>query len=107
MPGRKRGWKAGMVIFLGVFLFAGCSREKDPAEQQVLEITITPEPTPTPEPAQLDPEAVETTGSLTMVNGYLVEDMGVTRDGTAPAVEEDVTVTPEPDATVTPEEEEK
>lgn len=56
-------------------LFAGgcgCGKkEKDPAEEQVLEITITPAVTPTPQPSEINPDAVTTSGDITMVNVYL------------------------------------
>lgn len=55
---------------------AGCGcgkKEKDPASEQVLEISITPEPSPTLAPEEVDPSAVVTNGDITMVNSYLTE----------------------------------
>lgn len=59
-------------------LFAGgCGKkEKDPAEEQVLEITITPVVTPTPQPSKINPDAVTTSGDITMVNVYLEQKGG-------------------------------
>ena len=68
----------GLCVLLG-----GCGKDKeeDLAGKQVLEISITPAPTPTPEPSQLNPDAVVTEGRLTMVNGYLVDGIGVSKTG--------------------------
>lgn len=56
-------------------LFAGgcgCGKkETDPAEEKVLEITITPVVTPTPQPSEINPDAVTTNGDITMINSYL------------------------------------
>lgn len=70
-----------LFSLLMLCLFAagcGCGKknEKDPAEQQVLKITITPEATPTPQPSEVNADAVVTNGNITMVNGYLVEESG-------------------------------
>lgn len=76
-----------ILLFAGIaglcVLFGGCGRDKeeDLAGKQVLEISITPAPTPTPEPSQLNPDAVVTEGRLTMVNGYLVDGIGVSKTG--------------------------
>lgn len=63
-----------MLAVLCIFL-SGCGcgekKEKDPAEQQVLKITITPAVTPTLAPSEINPDAVVTNGNLTMVNSYL------------------------------------
>lgn len=85
-PENKRAEYGKAVVFAGVLclmvLLGGCGKkDDDPAGRQVLEISITPEPTPTPVPEQLNPDAVVTEGSLTMVNGYLVEGIGTTRKG--------------------------
>lgn len=82
---KKTGY-GKLPLLLGILCltvsFAGCGKkDDDPAGREVLQISITPEPTPTPEPEQLNPDAVVTEGSLTMVNGYLVEGIGTTRAG--------------------------
>ncbi len=61
----------------------GCGKknEKDPAQQQVLKITITPEATPTPKPDEVNAAAVVTNGNITMVNGYLAKEGGTDDNG--------------------------
>lgn len=74
--------KTGIILAAGFFaactLLAGCGcgKEKDPAEQQVLKITVTPEPTATPVPEEVNPDAVVTNGGVTMVNEYLLQKGG-------------------------------
>lgn len=62
---------AGLLLCL---FAGGCGcgkKETDPAEEKVLEITITPVVTPTPQPSEINPDAVTTNGDITMVNSYL------------------------------------
>lgn len=62
------------LVMAGVFISGcGCGKEKNPAEQQVLKITVTPEPTATPVPEEVNPDAVVTSGGVTMVNEYLIQ----------------------------------
>ena len=79
---REQWIKGGIlaVILLVIVIFAGscaCGKKTvkapDAASQGVLKITPTPTPTPTPVPRQVDKDAVATSGSVTMVNEYLVQ----------------------------------
>lgn len=72
MKKMRRG-TAAAIILLCVFA-AGCGKkERDPASEQVLKISITPEATPTPAPDEIDPSAVVSSGNITMINSYLAE----------------------------------
>lgn len=70
---RRSGIVLCMLVFCALLSGCGCGKksEKDPAQEQVLEITITPAVTPTLSPSEIDPDAVVTNGSVTMVNEYL------------------------------------
>ena len=79
---REQWIKGGILaaILLVIVIFAGscaCGKKKvkvpDAASQGVMKITPTPSPTPTPVPRQVNKDAVATSGSVTMVNEYLVQ----------------------------------
>ena len=79
---REQWIKGGIlaVILLVIVIFAGscaCSKKTvkapDAASQGVMKITPIPSPTPTPEPRQVSKDAVAQSGSVTMVNEYLVQ----------------------------------
>ncbi len=75
---KRTGIMLPAAVFAACVLLAGCGcgKEKDPAEQQVLKITVTPEPTATPVPEEVNPDAVVTSGGVTMVNEYLIQKGG-------------------------------
>lgn len=70
----KRNSKRIFWIVTAALLFSGTGcgsqKERDPLEEQVMELTITSIPSPTPEPEQINPDAVVTTGGITMINEY-------------------------------------
>lgn len=73
---RKNSRKVAISLFLMLLCAAagGCGKkEKDPASEQVLKISITPVVTPTPQPSEANPDAVTVNGDITMVNTYLLE----------------------------------
>ena len=79
---REQWIKGGIlaVILLVIVILAGscaCSKKTvkapDAASQGVMKITPIPSPTPTPEPRQVSKDAVAQSGSVTMVNEYLVQ----------------------------------
>ena len=84
---RKR-YRIMAAVFLAAGLFSGCGGSKDPESTQVIQLTITPEATPTPELSQVNPDAVVTNGSLTMINEY-------TADHGTPAAETEQEPVPE------------
>ena len=72
---QKMAAVGAVLLACAVVSGCGCGKAKKPDEksQGVMEITITPAATPTPDPGQMNPAAVSTNGTLTMVNGYLAE----------------------------------
>ena len=79
---REQWIKGGIlaVLLFVIVIFAGscaCGKKTvkvpDAASQGVMKITPTPSPTPTPVPRQVNKDAVATSGSVTMVNEYLVQ----------------------------------
>ena len=79
---REQWIKGGIlaVILLVIVIFAGsCACRKktvkapDAASQGVMKITPIPSPTPTPVPRQVSKDAVAQSGSVTMINEYLVQ----------------------------------
>lgn len=74
MKERRKKQIIGVAGLLLCLFAGGCGcgkKESDPAEEKVLEITITPVVTPTPQPSEINPDAVTTNGDITMVNSYL------------------------------------
>lgn len=79
---REQWIKGGIlaVILLVIVIFAGscaCGKKTvkapDAASQGVMKITPVPTATPTPVPRQVNKDAVAQSGSVTMVNEYLVQ----------------------------------
>ena len=79
---REQWIKGGILaaILLVIVIFAGsCAcgkktvKEPDAASQGVMKITPIPSPTPTVAPRQVNKDAVAQSGSVTMVNEYLVQ----------------------------------
>lgn len=79
---REQWIKGGIlaVILLVIVIFAGscaCGKKTvkapDAASQGVMKITPIPTVTPTPVPRQVNKDAVAQSGSVTMVNEYLVQ----------------------------------
>ena len=79
---REQWIKGGIltVILLVIVIFAGscaCCKKTvkapDAASQGLMKITPIPSPTPTPEPRQVSKDAVAQSGSVTMINEYLVQ----------------------------------
>jgi hypothetical protein len=59
----------------------GCGqKEKDPSMTEVIKISITPKATPTEEPEKINPDAVVTNGSITMVNEYTKNNISESAD---------------------------
>ena len=90
MKGTKRSYKKDReqwikggiltVILLVIVIFAGscaCGKKTvkapDAESQGVMKITPIPTATPTPVPRQVNKDAVAQSGSVTMVNEYLVQ----------------------------------
>lgn len=74
MKEKGRKIAIGICLILLCAAVGGCGKkEKDPATEQVLEISITPIVTPTPKPSETNPDAVTVNGDITMVNTYLLE----------------------------------
>lgn len=80
MISKCRFTAAAAVFFAAALVMSGCGgkKEADPETQEVIKISVTPEPTPTEAPEVTNPDAVTTSGNVTMVNGY-------TKNGTAGA----------------------
>ena len=74
---KKRYGRNAIISLLALTCIGltGCGggKDTDPETEGVLEITITPIVTPTPAPAEINPDAVTTSGNVTMVNSYLAE----------------------------------
>lgn len=79
---REQWIKGGILaaILLVIVIFAGScacgkktAKEPDAASQGVMKITPIPSPTPTVAPRQVNKDAVAQSGSVTMVNEYLVQ----------------------------------
>ena len=79
---REQWIKGGIltVILLVIVIFAGscaCAKKTvkapDAESQGVMKITPIPTATPTPVPRQVNKDAVAQSGSVTMVNEYLVQ----------------------------------
>ena len=89
---REQWIKGGILaaILLVIVIFAGsCScgkkkvKEPDAASQGVMKITPIPSPTPTVAPRQVNKDAVAQSGSVTMVNEYLVQKEEQSASGTS------------------------
>ena len=89
---REQWIKGGILaaILLVIVIFAGscaCGKEKvkepDAASQGVMKITPIPSPTPTVAPRQVNKDAVAQSGSVTMVNEYLVQKEEQSASGTS------------------------
>ena len=89
---REQWIKGGIlaVLLFVIVIFAGscaCGKKTvkvpDAASQGVMKITPTPSPTPTPVPRQVNKDAVATSGSVTMVNEYLVQKEEQSASGTS------------------------
>ena len=89
---REQWIKGGIraAILLVIVIFAGsCAcgtkkvKEPDAASQGVMKITPIPSPTPTVAPRQVNKDAVAQSGSVTMVNEYLVQKEEQSASGTS------------------------
>ena len=89
---REQWIKGGILaaILLVIVIFAGsCAcgkktvKEPDAASQGVMKITPIPSPTPTVAPRQVNKDAVAQSGSVTMVNEYLVQKEEHSASGTS------------------------
>lgn len=89
---REQWIKGGILaaILLVIVIFAGscaCGKKKvkepDAASQEVMKITPIPSPTPTVAPRQVNKDAVAQSGSVTMVNEYLVQKEEQSASGTS------------------------
>ena len=89
---REQWIKGGILaaILLVIVIFAGscaCGKKKvkepDAASQKVMKITPIPSPTPTVAPRQVNKDAVAQSGSVTMVNEYLVQKEEQSASGTS------------------------
>lgn len=89
---REQWIKGGILaaILLVIVIFAGsCAcgkktvKEPDAASQGVMKITPIPSPTPTVAPRQVNKDAVAQSGSVTMVNEYLVQKEEQSASGTS------------------------
>lgn len=89
---REQWIKGGILaaILLVIVIFAGscaCGKKKvkepDAAFQGVMKITPIPSPTPTVAPRQVNKDAVAQSGSVTMVNEYLVQKEEQSASGTS------------------------
>lgn len=89
---REQWIKGGILaaILLVIVIFAGscaCGKKKvkelDAASQGVMKITPIPSPTPTVAPRQVNKDAVAQSGSVTMVNEYLVQKEEQSASGTS------------------------
>ena len=89
---REQWIKGGILaaILLVIVIFAGscaCGKKKvkepDAAPQGVMKITPIPSPTPTVAPRQVNKDAVAQSGSVTMVNEYLVQKEEQSASGTS------------------------
>ncbi len=89
---REQWIKGGILaaILLVIVIFAGscaCGKKKvkepDAASQRVMKITPIPSPTPTVAPRQVNKDAVAQSGSVTMVNEYLVQKEEQSASGTS------------------------
>ena len=89
---REQWIKGGILaaILLVIVIFAGsCAcgkktvKEPDAASQGVMKITPIPSPTPTVAPRQVNKDAVAQSGSVTMVNEYLVQKEELSASGTS------------------------
>ena len=89
---REQWIKGGILaaILLVIVIFAGScacgkktAKEPDAASQGVMKITPIPSPTPTVAPRQVNKDAVAQSGSVTMVNEYLVQKEEQSASGTS------------------------
>lgn len=89
---REQWIKGGILaaILLVIVIFAGsCAcgkktvKEPDAASKGVMKITPIPSPTPTVAPRQVNKDAVAQSGSVTMVNEYLVQKEEQSASGTS------------------------
>ena len=86
---REQWIKGGILaaILLVIVIFAGscaCGKKTpDAASQGVMKITPIPSPTPTVAPRQVNKDAVAQSGSVTMVNEYLVQKEEQSASGTS------------------------
>ena len=89
---REQWIKGGILaaILLVIVIFAGscaCGKKKvkepDAASQRVMKITPIPSSTPTVAPRQVNKDAVAQSGSVTMVNEYLVQKEEQSASGTS------------------------
>lgn len=89
---REQWIKGGILaaILLVIVIFAGsCAcgkktvKEPDAASQGVMKITPIPSPAPTVAPRQVNKDAVAQSGSVTMVNEYLVQKEEQSASGTS------------------------
>ena len=89
---REQWIKGGILaaILLVIVIFAGsCAcgkktvKEPDAASQGVMKITPIQSPTPTVAPRQVNKDAVAQSGSVTMVNEYLVQKEEQSASGTS------------------------
>ena len=89
---REQWIKGGILaaILLVIVIFAGsCAcgkktvKEPDAASQGAMKITPIPSPTPTVAPRQVNKDAVAQSGSVTMVNEYLVQKEEQSASGTS------------------------
>ena len=70
--GRKRIFLILAAAFGVLLSGCGCGQERDPMEEQVIELSITsiPSPTPEPESEKINPDAVVTNDGITIINEY-------------------------------------
>jgi hypothetical protein len=81
MKMRKRLALGSLLAVMSISLLCGCGqKEKDPSMTEVMKISITPKATPTEEPERMNPDAVVTNGSITMVNEYTKNDISESAD---------------------------
>ena len=105
---REQWIKGGIlaVILLVIVIFAGscaCGKKTvkvpDAESQGVMKITPIPTATPTPVPRQVNKDAVAQSGSVTMVNEYLVQkEEGKTAGSSKNSSSEDQTATDSSDS---------